>query len=402
MKTFQTSLIAIVLTMLALSCGNTDKKDNAVLKDKKAKLEKLKSQREKLDGKIVGLQDEIGKLDTSAVVQEAKLVAVTTLKKEEFRHYLVLSGKVDDQNISYITPSGQPGQIKSIYVKEGDHIHKGQLILKLDNSVAMEQVNAIRQEKNSIEAQLDLARSVYQRQKNLWDQHIGTEVQLLQAQTNVESLEGQLKAVQANVNAARSQANQNNVYSNVDGVVDQVTAHVGETFNGNPLTGGFIKVVNKASMKISVVIPENYSGQISEGTPVVIEYGDGSKAFDGKISFLSRSINLSNRGFIAEIKIPSGSNLRPNQMVRVRIQDYKAPDAIAAPLNTVQNDEQGKYIMVAEQKGNLLVARKKHVVLGRLNDENIEITQGLEAGDRVISSGFQGLFEGEPITLHED
>lgn len=401
MKTLQTTIIAVVLAMLAVSCGNTDIK-NGALKSQKAKLEKLKTQRGDLDKKITALEVKIAKEDTSAVVEEAKLVALSTLEKVEFKHYLELSGKVDDQNVSYITPSGQPGQIKAIYVKEGDHIHKGQLILRLDNSVAMQQVDAIKQQKSSIVAQLNLARSIYERQKNLWDQNIGTEVQLLQAKTNVESLEGQLKSVEANVKAALVQAGQSSIYSDVNGIVDKVTAHVGETFNGNPLTGGYIRIVNKSSMKISVVVPENYIGQVQKGTPVAIKYGDGNKAFDGTISFLSRSIDPSNSGFTAEIKVPSGTNVLPNQMVRANIMDYKALNAITVPLNTVQNDEEGKYVMAAVKEGGHLVARKKHVILGELYDGKIEIKEGLKAGDRIIASGFEGLFEGESVTLNQD
>ncbi len=153
------------------------------------------------------------------------------------------------KSISYITPRNQGGQIRSIFVKQGDQVHKGQLVVKLDADVANQNVAAIREQSGSLKAQLDLAKSMYERQKNLWDQHIGTEVQLLQAKTNVESLENQLKAIQANVNSAQTTANQSNVYSDVDGVVDEVTAHVGEMFTGNPAQGGYIKIVNKEQLK---------------------------------------------------------------------------------------------------------------------------------------------------------
>src|SRR5437868_9956511 len=207
--------VMIIFLGLASSCGNTSKKEKeGALNDKKAELEKLKTEKAKLDEKIGDLQKDIAKLDTSAAVQEKpKLVSLAPVVLQDFKHYLDLQGKVDAQNISYITPSNQGGQIKAILVKEGDQVHKGQLVLKLDNAVALQNVAAIRQQSGSIKAQLDLARSVYERQKNLWDQHIGTEVQLLQSKTNVESLENQLRAIQANVNSAQAIANQRNVYS---------------------------------------------------------------------------------------------------------------------------------------------------------------------------------------------
>lgn len=399
MKQFVNTTILIMALTFSFSCGNMGKKDReGKLGDQKVQLQKLKTEREKLDTKISDLEKSIAELDTSAEIkQDPKLVELITLKKDNFKHYLELQGMVDAKNVSYITPSGQPGQIKAIYVKQGDHVQKGQLILKLDNSVALENVNAIRQQMVSVRAQLDLARSVYNRQKNLWDQKIGTEVQLLQAKTNVESLEGQLRAIEANVKAAQSQANQSNVYSNVSGRVDEMTARVGETFSGNPAQGGAIKIVNNSNLKISVNIPENYAGKVSKGTPVIVNIPDLNKEFNSKISFLSQSIGATTRGFIAEASVPAGMNLRPNQVAKVKILDYEAPNSIAAPLNTLQTDEKGKYILVASKEGDKLVARKRHVEIGILYDDKIEIKQGLQEGDQVISEGFQGLFDGQLI-----
>jgi len=338
-------------------------------------------------------------LDTSATIEaQPKLVALSTIEKGDFKHYLELQGSVDSKNISYITPSGQGGQIKAIYVKQGDKVHKGQLILKLDDAVARQNVAAIRQQLGSVQAQLDLAKSVYQRQSNLWAQHIGTEVQLLQAKTNVETLQNQLKAIQAQVKTAEEQANQSNVYSNVNGTVDDITAHVGETFNGNPLTGGYIKIVNETELKITVTIPENYVGKVSKGTKVIVQIPDIHKTFDSEISFISEAIGSTTRGVSAEIKVPKGMDLRPNQIALVKILDYTAPNSIAVPLNTLQTGENGKYVLLAQKQGNKMIAEKKDVQIGQLYGDSIEIKSGLQPGEQLITDGFQGLFEGQPIT----
>ena len=401
MKKVTSGFIAIAATLLMVSCGNGKKEKDGSLGDKKVQLEKLKNDKTKLDNKIVALENDIAKIDTSSTVaQKAKLVGLTSIKKGDFKHYLDLQGKVDAQNISYITPSGQPGQIKAIYVKQGDQVRKGQLVLKLDNSVALENVNAVRQQMNSVKAQLDLAKSVYSRQKNLWDQNIGTEVQLLQAKTNVASLEGQLKAIQANVNTAQQQANLANVYSDVNGSVDEVTAHVGESFNGNPAAGGYIKIVNKTDLKITVSIPENYAGKVSKGTPVIVNIPDVNKDFNTTISFISQTIGTTTRGITAEMKVPAGMSLRPNQIALIKIQDYSAPNSISVPLNVLQTDELGKYVLVAAKEGDKMVARKRKVEIGQLYGDEIEIKQGLQDGDQVITDGYQGLFDGQLITTN--
>jgi RND family efflux transporter MFP subunit len=394
--------LIIFLSAIISSCGDTSAKKGS-LADKKAQLEKLKADKEVLDEKITTLQKDIAKSDTgAALVAKPKLVALTPIKKGDFKHYLDLQGSVDSKNISYITPSGQPGQIKAIYVKQGDKIHKGQLILKLDDAVARENVVAIKQQLGSVRAQLDLAKSVYERQKNLWNQNIGTEVQLLQAETNVETLQNQLKAIQAQVNTAQEQANQANVYSNVNGTVDDITAHVGETFSGNPLAGGYIKIVNDNELKITVTVPENYAGKVSKGSNVIVEIPDIDKTFFSEIIFLSRTIGATTRGFTAEIRVPKGINLRPNQTALVKILDYSAPNSIAIPLNTLQTDENGKYVLVAEKKGDQLIAAKKNVKIGQLYGDSIEIKEGLKTGDVLVTGGYQDLFEGQPITTGEE
>ncbi len=401
MKKVTSGFIAIAATLLMVSCGNGKKEKDGSLGDKKVQLEKLKNDKTKLDSKIVALENDIAKIDTSSTVaQKAKLIVLTTIKKGDFKHYLDLQGKVDAQNISYITPSGQPGQIKAIYVKQGDQVRKGQLVLKLDNSVALENVNAVRQQMNSLKAQLDLAKSVYSRQKNLWDQNIGTEVQLLQAKTNVASLEGQLKAIQANVSTAQQQANLANVYSDVNGSVDEVTAHVGESFNGNPAAGGYIKIVNKTDLKLTVSVPENYAGKVSKGTPVIVNIPDINKDFNTTISFISQTIGTTTRGITAEMKVPAGMSLRPNQIALIKIQDYSAPNSISVPLNVLQTDEKGKYVLVAAKEGDKMVARKRKVEIGQLYGDEIEIKQGLQEGDQVITDGYQGLFDGQLITTN--
>ena len=398
-KIIRLSLLMMFLAVVS-SCGNTGKKDReGALNDKKAELEKVKTEKVKLDEKISLLEKEIAKLDTStAAQQKAKLVTISPIAKQEFKHYLDLQGKVDDKNISYITPTGQGGQVKAIYVKQGDNIKKGQLILKLDDAIARQNVAMIKQQMGSIKAQLELAKSIYERQKNLWDQHIGTEVQLLQDKTNVESLENQLKAMGANVAMAQEQANQSNVHSNVDGVVDEITTHVGETFNGNPAQGGYIKIINKSDLKITVTVPENYAGKVSRGTPVEVQVPDVNKSFSSTISFISQSIGTTSRGFTAETKVPSGIALRPNQIALVKILDYTVTATVVINVNTLQTDEQGKFVLVASKEGDKLVARKRKVVTGELSGDQIEIKQGLQNGDQLITDGYQSLYDGQLVT----
>jgi multidrug efflux pump subunit AcrA (membrane-fusion protein) len=149
-------------------------------------------------------------------------------------------------------------------------------------------------------------------------------------------------------------------------------------------------------------VPENYAGKVSKGSNVIVEIPDIDKTFTSEITFLSRTIGATTRGFTAEIRVPKGINLRPNQIALVKILDYTAPNSIAIPLNTLQTGENGKYVLVAEKKGDQLVAAKKDVKIGQLYGDSIEIKEGLTPGDVLITSGYQDLFEGQPITTGEE
>lgn len=389
----------IGLMFLSVSCGSSSKKEkDSIVTDKKVQLEKLKSDRSKIEDKIKTLEEEITKIDTGAVRSDkVKLVSIVPVTVQNFQHFIDLQGKVDAENISYISPRGMGGQVRQIFVKKGDYVKKGQLLLKLDDVVSRQNVVAMRQSMGSVKTQLSLAQSVYQRQKNLWDEHIGTEVQLLQAKTNVESLQSQLRTMDENVTLAQQQANLSNVYSDVSGVADEVNIHVGETFTGSPMSG--IKIINTSSLKVVTDIPENYLNRVKQGTHVRIVVADVNKTFNSVISLISQSVSSTSRGFTAEVKIPYDNSLKPGQSAVVKILDYSNATGIVIPVNLVQSDETSKYVYVLEKLSNgKSVAKKKQVVIGEVYGDNVEIKNGLTAGEQLISEGYQGLYEGQSIT----
>lgn len=394
-KYFLACLTGLVLLS---SCGDSKKDGNANLNDKKAALEKLKSEKDKLDSKITSLETDIAKIDTSAAAQQKeKLVAVQTIAISDFAHYIELQGRVDAENVSYITPRGAPGQVKAIYVKQGQQVKKGQLLLKLDNAVVQQNAVAAKQGLESIKTQLSYAKNIYQRQKNLWDQGIGTEVQLITAKNNVATLENQLQASEENVKAVQEQANTSLVYSDVNGIADQVTVKLGESFGS--VGSGVIKIVNNSILKATGNIPENYLGAVSKGSTVIVQMPDVNKTFTVPVTFVGASIDAINRGFVVEARLPADASLKPNQIALMRIKDYAAANAIAIPLKTLQNDEKGKFVMVASTENGKLIARKRPVTIGPLNGDTIEIKTGLKAGDQLITEGFGSLYDSQLLTL---
>ena len=394
-KTFLMVLVAA--TLMVVGCSSK-KETSAEITQKQTALAKLKSEKQKNEEEITRLQKELQGLDGAPMDRsKIKLVSIAPVLSSAFEHFIELQGKVDAENSSYISPRNGGGQVKQVFVKQGQRVRKGQLLLKMDDQIQRQAVIAARQQSAGIRTQLTLAKSIYERQKNLWDKGIGTEVQLLQARTNVTSLENQLSLVAENVKLAEAQLNTANVYSDVNGVADVVNIRPGEIFVGMTALGAQIKIVNTSSLKVVSSIPENYMGAVQVGSAAIVQMPDIGRIYNGSVSYIGASIDLLNRGFNVEVRLPSDAALKPNQLALVKIRDYAAANAISIPLKTLQDDQEGKFVIIASTEAGKLIARKRPVTVGMINGSNIEIKSGLKGGEQLVTEGYNGLYEGQEI-----
>ena len=226
MKNYATLIIGSLVLFL-IACGG----DKNSVDAKKTALANLKKQALEISINIANLEKEIKTLG-GAKADKTILVSIDTIKTQEFDHYIELQGKIESESVSYITPRAGGGQVRSLYVKRGDIVKKGQLLLQLDNSLIKQSVAAASQNIETLKAQAALAKSVYEKQKNLWEQNIGSEIQLLTAKTNAEALASQLKGATEQVGVIKDQLAYTSIYSDVDGVAEEVNIHVGEMFMG--------------------------------------------------------------------------------------------------------------------------------------------------------------------------
>jgi RND family efflux transporter MFP subunit len=384
------SASALLLTTLS-GCDN-----NAALNKKKKELSEWEDKQKDAADHIAKLQQEIAVLDPSSVAEvKAKLVTIDTVSTQAFDHYIDLQGKIDAQNVAYASPHGQGGVVKAVYVKQGDVVRKGQLLLKLDDAVQSQSAQAAKQQVAGIKAQLDQAKSLYERQQNLWKQNIGTEVQVLNAKTAVDAAQSQYDAALSNAKMAQAQLDYTNVYAEMSGVANIVNVRIGEMFT----VGQQIQIVSNNDLKVTVNVPENYLDKVHVGSNLKITFPESdNKTIMSKVSVSGKLIDPVSRSFYVEGKIPAEKNVRPNQIAIVRILDYSTPNAITVPVNTIQNDEKGKYIMVASLENKKLFARKRSVQIGQLYGDKLEVKTGLKPGDLIITDGFQNLYEGQAVT----
>jgi membrane fusion protein, multidrug efflux system len=377
------SLFAVVVLLTA--CGKGKKETTATITDKKVKLEKLKSEQRKIGDQISTLEAEIATMDPSASAGSARLISIMPLAPQSFTHYIELQGKVDAVNISYVAPpNGQGGVVKALYITQGQSVRKGQVLARLDDQL-------IRQQIAPLQAQLNAAEDTYRRTKNLWDQGIGTYQQVLTAQTQVETLK-------RNIGVLQKQASLMTVTAPTAGVIDQLNVKVGEFFGGmTPVPQ--IRIVNTNNMKIVASVPENYLNRVHVGSHLLVFLPEqNNMQLDAVVNVVQKVIDPNTRSFNIEAKIPSG-NLKANQIAKIRIQDYNNSNVIVIPVNLVQTDEKGKYVYVAEKKADKMIASKRSIFTGETYNGMIEVKSGLNAGDQLITEGYQNLYEGQVVSV---
>ena len=365
-----TASILLGAALLA-SCGT---------KDKNAELNDLKAKRSELDGKIAELEKELGVTNAP----KTRKVMTTDVATAPFKHCVEIQGTVDAENNVVVAPQ-IPGLVTKIYVQEGDAVQVGQLLAETDNSAYAAQIAAI-------QPQLELAQDVFLRQQRLWDQKIGSEVQFLQAKTQVDAMSKQISAIQAQIELTK-------VKSPISGIVDHVGARVGQFATAQNPDPCF-RIVNLSSLKVKSEVAETYANKVKKGNKVLLYFPDISTEIEGSISFIAKFISPMSRTFTAEATL-SGSNemLRPNMVSVMKIVDYENPAAILAPLNLIQNENNLQFVYVAVNENGVLTARRRAVTVGQVYAGNAELTSGLSVGDKLITTGYAELTEGMAIEL---
>ena len=377
-------MLALVLGITAgllTSCGEEKAQDPA------GRLKELQAEQARIGAEIQKLQKELRQsgsktADNTAANTKTKLVQALTLEESPFRTWVEVQGTVDARQSIEVTAESM-GVVRNIKVKEGQKVTKGQILAELDQTVLVQSIEEIK-------GQLDFAKQLYTKQSNLWKQNIGSEVQYLNAKNQKESLERRLSTIESQLDMTRIKAP-------VSGTVDQVYLKLGQsTAMGMPA----VRVVNFNDLRVITDLSESYVSRVREGATVDLEFKDLNLSAQGRIAYVARSISALNRTFRAEVPLNNREGLyRPNMIVGMKINDYSTNKAIKIPVNLLQNSDEGTFVMVVRGEGTALKASRVSVTPGRSNGIETEILQGLQAGDRIITTGYNDLNDGQAITL---
>ena len=376
-----------LLGLLITSCGGDSKtasvdkaiesKDLTTIKTTRAEIQK---QYDAIAAELAKLDLAIAELDT---LKKSALVTTAIVNDTIFTHYIDIQGNVDTKQNLIIYPE-YSGVLSQVYVKSGQKVNKGQILARIDDGGLSNQLA-------QMETQATLAKTTFERQKNLWDKKIGSEIQFLQAKTNYEA---QMKAVAQ----MKAQLGKTIVKAPFSGVIDEVITEKGQVVGpGQQL----MRIVNLSDMYVSANVPESFIGKIKNGAIVDVEVKSTGKTYKGKVRQIGNYINPNNRNFSIEVAVPNSDNLlRPNQVAVLKIEDYKKANAILVPESIVTENAVGeKIIYTVDTSGKEPKAIKKTIVVGLTSGANIEVKSGLNKGEQIIIEGARSVQNGDVVEI---
>ncbi|MFZ4521662.1 MAG: efflux RND transporter periplasmic adaptor subunit [Bacteroidales bacterium] len=365
-------LVTGILLILA-GCSSKDG-------DKKSRLDQLKKEHDKLTEEIMKLEKELAPANATTSTP----VTVDVLTKKTFEHYIEVQGRIDGNENIAVNPRGQGGMVTRLLVHEGDAVKAGQVLAELDAEV-------LKQQLTDLQNKLAFVTDIFKRQKALWDQKIGSEVQYLKAKNDMET-------VQNGISTLDEQIKMSVITSPINGTVEDIPIKVGQLASpASPIPA--FRIVNFSKAKALADVGEAYSSKVKTGDQVKVFLPDINRELIQQITFASKYINPTNRTFLVEAALP-GSDIifRANMIAVLRIKDYSNLSAIAIPQNFIQNSrDEGQFVFVAVEENGKKIARKRTITPSISYDGLTEVLSGLNEGDKIITAGYKDLYNGQPI-----
>jgi RND family efflux transporter MFP subunit len=361
------------LLIIASACGSGEQ-------DKKARLDQLKKEYATLGDEIRKLEKEVYPRGTEA----ATMVRTDTLKKKLFEHYIEVQGRIDGNENIGVSPRNQGGVVTKILVREGDYVTRGQVLAELDAAV-------LKQQLVDLNNRLAFLTDLYNRQKTLWDQNIGSEIQYLKAKNDMESAQNGIATLEDQIRMAV-------ITAPIDGTIEEIPIKVGQMASSASPVPAF-RIVNFSRAKALADVGEAYTAKVKTGDDVSIFLPDINKEIHQKVTFASRYINPTNRTFLVEVAFPvTDLTLRANMIAVLRIRDYSNPSTIAIPQSYIQNSrDDGQFVFIAVNENGKKLARKRSVMPFLSFNGLTEIVNGLNEGDLIITAGYKDLYDGQII-----
>lgn len=373
--------VVFILSSIALvACGAPE--EVGTTDELKAKKEALVSSRDSISALISEVELQLAALDTNKVYD---VVTSKSVAPSMFLHYFDVFGTVEaDKSISLYTTAS--GTVKKIYVRNGQMVKKGQLLLSLDTDIMMSSLA-------ELETGLELAKTVFEKQQRLWmDQQIGSEIQYLQAKNNYDGLVQKVKTLKEQIELSEIRAP-------FAGSIDNIFAKEGQ-LAGPQMPA--IRLVNTSGVYVKADVPESYANRVHVGTPANVAFTSMDYEVAAEVLQVGQFIQEGNRTFSINVSLPEADGVKPNQMVHVALQDYRNDEALTVPASLVQQDVEGNdfiYTLKNIEGTDRYQVVKTWVTTGLTFEDQTEIVSGLETGMMVVDKGSRSVRTGQEVVL---
>lgn len=385
-------IYVLTATVVLSSCGGKTASVEDIIAQ--GDLEVIRTKKNEISEQQRTIEKEVALLDSVIAVLsgEEKLPLVTTLivKAEKFTHFLELQGDVQTKQNVLIYPE-MGGTLYRVYVKEGQRVTKGQLLASIDDGGMGSQLAQLK-------TQAELAKTTYERQKRLWEQKIGSEIQFLQAKSSYE-------ATQNIVKQAQSQLDKSTIRAPFSGIIDNVIKDQGTVVAPGPGSEVF-RIVNLSNMYVEVDVPESYLDGIQKGKEAIVYFPVLGDTVISKIRQTGNFINPSNRAFTVEIPVDNkNGSIKPNLTAKVSINDYSSDSAITIPQSIISENAEGEqYVYIAKKldNENEAVVNRQIIMTGRTQGSLVEILSGISDGDQLVKEGARSVKDDQKVQILND
>jgi RND family efflux transporter MFP subunit len=372
-------LAVVLLGHLLGACQKKDpiEKQKEKLKEYKTELVKLRSEIKELETAISAEDPEFARSN-----RKATLVTQRPVRKGKFEHYVEVTGTVESKRNITISAENT-GVVLNIEASEGDQVQKGQLILRLDTEI-------IEKSLDRLETEYNLANTMFEKQKNLWEKKIGTEVQYLESKNRKEALEDEI----ANL---KTQIAKSKVRAPFEGTIDVVHVKEGEMAQaGMPL----VRIVNHRGMYVRADLSEAFIGRFNRNDPVQIQFPAYNTTVQSVITSVGQVIDEQNRTFRIEAKLPDVAfTIKPNLLVIMKLKDFEKEEAPVVPTNLIQNDSRGDFVYVITQTNGDTISKKIHIERGMTYNYETLVQSGLSGDELLVDEGFRDVIDGTKVKV---
>ena len=366
----------IVILTFIVSCTND------TLDSKKKRVDELKNSLVEIYSEIDMLEEEISLIDSTFGDKNYELVTTIEPSSKEFIHEINLRGNVVSM-MNIMIVSEVIGKYKGIFVKDGQFVKKGDVLATINSDVI--DINL-----KEIETNLILLKTIYDRQSNLWDNKIGSEIDYLRAKSNYESIKSRFEATKRQIAKFK-------ITAPFSGIIESTSARVGEM--SSPGVPAF-SIYNENDSYIEIDVSENYGNSFTVGDNAKLILENDSVILTSILS-VGQVINPINRTFKIGVEIPFDlkESLKPNQIINLKLIDYRNENSISIPSNIIYSDERGNYIFIIDEFDGENVARKIPILIGKSSNYMTEVLSGLLGEEQVIDKGSSNVVDGSYVKM---